>query len=78
MGAPKKQYSLSELQGTLTELLDQLGRGEEIVVTNNNLPIAKIVPLPPTAPGKRALGDVSGIWLFPKFHQTPDEFDDYL
>ena len=78
MGAPKKQYALSELQDTLVDWLNQVSQGEEIVVTNNNFPIAKIVPLPPTAPRKRALGDVQDIWLSPDFHQTPKEFNEYL
>ena len=78
MGALKKQYDLSELQETLADLLDQVSRGEEIVVMNNNLPFAKIVPLAPVVSIKRALGDVPGIWISPEFHQTPEEFSDYL
>ena len=78
MGVPVKQYNLSELQEILTDLLYRVNQGEEILLTKNNLPVAKIVPLAPAAPRKRALGDVPGIWLSPDFHQTPEEFNDYL
>ncbi|MBV9225666.1 MAG: type II toxin-antitoxin system prevent-host-death family antitoxin [Acidobacteriaceae bacterium] len=78
MRALKNQYSLSELQEALPDLLNQVSHGGEITVTDNNIPIAKIVPLPPAVPRKRALGDVPGIWFSPDFHQTPEEFNDYL
>ncbi len=78
MGAPLKQYNLSELQETLSDLLHRMNQGEEVVLINNNLPVAKIVPIPSVMPRKRALGDVPGSWLSPNFHQTPEEFDEYL
>jgi prevent-host-death family protein len=78
MGTPAKQYSLSELQETLSDFLQDVSQGREVVLTSNNLPVAQIVPLPPTTPRRRALGDVPGIWLSPNFHQTPEEFNEYL
>lgn len=78
MGAIPKQYNISELQETLSDLLHRVNQGEEVVLTHNSLPVAKIVPIPSVMPRERALGDVPGIWLPPNFHQTPEEFDEYL
>jgi len=46
--------SLKEAQAKLTELIHKLKPGDEVVITENNQPVAKLVPpLPQPKPGLR-------------------------
>ncbi|MDP9122423.1 MAG: type II toxin-antitoxin system prevent-host-death family antitoxin [Acidobacteriota bacterium] len=41
---------VTELKASLSEVLSRVKSGEEILVTEHGMPIAKIVPLPPEVP----------------------------
>ncbi len=44
-----KSVSVASLKGNLSAYLDQVKKGEEIVVTSHRHPIARVVPLEATA-----------------------------
>lgn len=51
--------TIEEAQAKLSELIDQAGAGEEVVITRNNEPVAKIVPTK-TRQKPRQLGTLQG------------------
>lgn len=51
--------SIEEAQAKLPELIDSLGAGEELVITRNELPIARLVGPAPVV-GKRVFGSGRG------------------
>lgn len=53
------RVGMHEAKTNLSKLVDQALGGEEVTITRNGMPVAKIVPLEPRTP---SLNDVRGIW----------------
>jgi antitoxin (DNA-binding transcriptional repressor) of toxin-antitoxin stability system len=53
--------TLEEAQAKLIEVIGSLGLGEEIVITQNQLPVAKLVGQRPTEPKPRVPGNCKGM-----------------
>lgn len=45
----KKQAAVAELKAHLSRILRRVKAGEEIVITERNVPVARIVPVPASA-----------------------------
>jgi antitoxin (DNA-binding transcriptional repressor) of toxin-antitoxin stability system len=72
--------TVEETQARLKELIGQLAPGEEIVITENQQPVARLVgERPPRAlrpaPG---LGKGSILFMSPDFDEPLEEFKEYL
>jgi prevent-host-death family protein len=62
-----------EAKTQLSRLLEQVERGEEVVVARSGRPIARLVPYR-TSGGPRRLGLLGGkIWVAPDFDDYDDE-----
>jgi prevent-host-death family protein len=70
--------SIQEAQASLVELIHGLTSGGEVVITENNLPVARIVPA--LQPKERKLGAMSGtvLYMAPDFDAPLDDFRDYM
>lgn len=69
------QLDISLAKSNLSQLLDLAIKGEEIVITQDNQPIAKISPI------KRLLkrGSAKGkIWLSEDFDEPIADFQEYM
>jgi len=72
--------TVEEAQARLKELIDNLGPGEEIVITANQQPVAKLIgerttQSPRPAPG---LGKGSILYMAPDFDEPLEEFQEYM
>ncbi len=70
--------SLQEAQAKLSELIHALAPGEELVITENEAPIARLVAsLPPQA--ARKLGTLHGtvLYMAPDFDAPLEDFKEY-
>ena len=72
--------TIEEAQATLKELIDKLAPGEELVITDNQQPVAKVVGTRPArsprpAPG---LGKGSILYMAPDFVEPMEEFKEYI
>jgi prevent-host-death family protein len=69
--------SLEQAQAKLPELIHRLGPGDEVVVTENDRPVARIVSSAPQVT-TRKLGSMAGTVLFmaDDFDAPLDEFND--
>jgi antitoxin (DNA-binding transcriptional repressor) of toxin-antitoxin stability system len=72
--------SVEEAQAHLRELIGKLAPGDELIITDNQQPVAKLIaergPLPPRpAPG---LGKGSILYMAPDFDEPLDEFKEYV
>jgi prevent-host-death family protein len=69
---------LAEAQANLPQLLHGLVRGEELIVTENGLPLARIVG--ETAKEERKLGTLKGtvLYMAPDFDAPLDDFKEYM
>lgn len=63
--------TLDEAQANLRELVGRLGPGDELVITENHLPVAKLVA---AALPRRKLGTLRGsvLYMAPDFDATMD------
>jgi hypothetical protein len=83
-----KTYTLDqETPPWLAELVDAALSGEEVMLTDQVRPVARIVPLAPQreregngpdqAVGPKA-GCLKGFWMSPDFDEPLEEFRDYM
>lgn len=72
--------SLEEAQARLKELIDQLAPGEEVVITENQQPVAKLVSERPARQPRPAagLGKGSILYMAPDFDEPMEEFEEYM
>ena len=69
------KLDISQAKSHLSKLLDLAIQGEEIVITQNNNPIAKISPI--KRPLKR--GSAKGkVWMSDDFDQPLEDFMEYM
>lgn len=72
--------TIQQAQSTLTELIHRLSLGDEVVITENDRPVARLVPTP-EAPRKpdRKLGTMKGsvLYMAPDFDAPLEDFKEY-
>jgi prevent-host-death family protein len=65
---------MHEAKTNLSKLVERVENGEEIVITRNGQPAAKLVPAPKKRPISEALGSMKGeIWMADDFDELPDD-----
>ncbi|MDQ3632449.1 MAG: type II toxin-antitoxin system prevent-host-death family antitoxin [Actinomycetota bacterium] len=65
-----KSVGVHEAKTHLSRLIEEVERGEEIVITRRGTEVARLVPR--RAPAMRQFGRDEGVW------SIPDDFDDPL
>jgi antitoxin (DNA-binding transcriptional repressor) of toxin-antitoxin stability system len=73
--------TLEEAQEKLPQLLENALPGEEIIVTRNNIAVARIQPTPEASAKKpRQPGSAKDklIYMAEDFDATPEDFADYM
>ena len=75
-----KTVAIEDQGDQLALLLEEVKRGEEVVVTDHNQPVARIVPIEMSAPRPRPrFGALKGkISMAPDFDLPLDDFRDYM
>jgi antitoxin (DNA-binding transcriptional repressor) of toxin-antitoxin stability system len=72
--------TIEEAQKTLTELIHRLTPGEELVITENDQPVARLVATPPPQRKPRQAGTLKGtvLYMAPDFDAPLDDFKEYM
>jgi antitoxin (DNA-binding transcriptional repressor) of toxin-antitoxin stability system len=72
--------TVDEAQATLKELIAKLAVGDEVVITENERPVAKLVATPDTQPKPRRPGTLKGtvLYMAPDFDAPLEEFKEYM
>ncbi|MPY89909.1 MAG: type II toxin-antitoxin system prevent-host-death family antitoxin [Luteitalea sp.] len=70
--------SIKEAEANLSELIHTLKPGDEVLIVENNQPVARLV-LPITARLPRQLGTLKGsvTYIAPDFDEPPGDFKEY-
>lgn len=70
--------SVAEAQAKLPELIRGVTRGEEVVILENDLPVARLIAAQ-TAPPQRKLGSLRGTvtYVAPDFDAPLEDFQEY-
>lgn len=78
MSASSVSVSVEEAQARLKELIDSLAPGEELILTENQKPVARLVGERPAKRPAPGLGKGSILYVAPDFDEIPDEFREYV
>jgi antitoxin (DNA-binding transcriptional repressor) of toxin-antitoxin stability system len=72
--------SLQDAQATLPELIHRLTPGDEIVITENDRPVARLVRVAAEPQQPRRLGTMRGtvLYMAPDFDAPLDDFREYM
>jgi antitoxin (DNA-binding transcriptional repressor) of toxin-antitoxin stability system len=76
-----RTITLQEAQSRLTEIIEKLLPGEEVVITRDDKPVATIRATPPVASRQpRRLGTLRGsvLYMAPDFDAIPEGFEEYV
>ena len=70
--------TLEEAQGRLRELIAKLAPGEEVIITEDQQPVAKLVAA--VQPIERRLGTLRGtvLYMAPDFDAPLEDFKEYM
>lgn len=73
------KFNIAEAKSRFSELVQKAMLGEEVVISKDNKPVVKLVPLDrPKRPRKPGSGKGQILKIAPDFDATPKEFEDYL
>ena len=72
------RISVQEAQATLPELIHQLTAGDEVIITDHDVTVARLVAVP--AARVPRLGSLRGtvIYMAPDFDAPLDDFAEYM
>lgn len=72
--------SIQEAQTRLSELIRQISPGEEVVITEGDRPVARLIPTPPPARRPPRLGTLRGtvLHMAADFDEPLDDFREYM
>lgn len=73
--------TIQEAQATLPDLIHRLAAGDEVLITEDDQPVAKLVSTPPAVPRKvRQLGTMAGtvLYMAPDFDAPLEDFAEYM
>ncbi|AKV69957.1 MAG: type II toxin-antitoxin system Phd/YefM family antitoxin, partial [Microcystis sp.] len=72
------QIDINQAQTQLESLLQSALKGDEIIITQNDQPVLKLVRLTPP-PKRRQSGSAKGlIWMSPDFDEPLEDFSEYM
>lgn len=75
---PSTAVDLKQAQSRLQELVDQAARGEEVILTHEGEPVAKIIPMARRV-SRRRFGSARGlIHMRADFDEVLEDFREYM
>jgi antitoxin (DNA-binding transcriptional repressor) of toxin-antitoxin stability system len=72
--------TLQEAQSRLSDLIHNLAPGEEVVITENDQPLARLTLAAPRERKPRQLGTLKGtvLYMAPDFDEPLEDFKEYM
>ncbi|HEV7284528.1 MAG TPA: type II toxin-antitoxin system prevent-host-death family antitoxin [Kaistia sp.] len=74
-GAAVKQVSIYEAKTHLSSLIDQAARGDEVVITRNGVPVAKLVGTARSGEPRRPAHAMGVTFIAPDFDEPDEDID---
>lgn len=66
-----------EAKTKLSEIVERVRQGEELILMNRGVAVARVVPLKTSGRKPRMLGFAKDIKILPGFDEIPDGFEEY-
>lgn len=72
--------TLEEAQAQLPKLIDELNPGEEIIITRDDRPVARLIAMAKPRKEPRQLGTMKGsvLYMAPDFDAPLEDFKEYM
>lgn len=72
--------TIQEAQASLIDLIHRLTPGEEVLITENDRPVARLIPTSPEPAAERQLGKMAGtvLYMAPDFDAPLEDFKEYI
>jgi prevent-host-death family protein len=72
----ERYVNIAEAKARLSELVEKVASGDEILIARDHKPVARLVPVGRV--GARKPGSAKGqVWIAPDFDEIPPDFSDY-
>ncbi len=74
------KFNIAEAKTHFSKLVQKAMLGEEVIISKDNKPVLKLVPLDVPTRGSRKPGSGKGqiLYIAPDFDATPEAFKDYV
>jgi PIN domain nuclease of toxin-antitoxin system/antitoxin (DNA-binding transcriptional repressor) of toxin-antitoxin stability system len=73
------QITIQEAESHIADVFEDVLRGEEIILTDHDKPVVKVIPYTSGNEPRGLIGSAKGkIWMADDFDETPEEFEEYL
>lgn len=73
------QFNIAEAKSHFSELVQKALLGEEVVISRDNKPLLKLVPVAGVKKARRpGTGKGKILYVSPDFDETPPEFAEYV
>lgn len=73
-----QQVDITEAKTQIESLFQSALNGEEVIITQNNQPILKLMQLRPTTKVRQRGSAKGQIWMSPDFDEPLEDFQDYM
>ncbi|HVS39660.1 MAG TPA: type II toxin-antitoxin system prevent-host-death family antitoxin [Gemmataceae bacterium] len=74
-----RRITIQEAQAQLSALIHRLKPEEELVITEDGKPVAKLIGVDPNQQWPSKAGSAKGkIWMAPDFDEPLEEFKEYM
>ena len=72
------QLDITQAKADISKVLDLAIQGEEIVITQDNKPVAKISPIPPVLRSLKRGSAKGKVWMSDDFDEPLEDFKEYM
>jgi antitoxin (DNA-binding transcriptional repressor) of toxin-antitoxin stability system len=74
------QITIQEAESHISSVFSDVLSGEEILLTDHDMPVMKMTPIPQqNGTNRLKFGMLKGkIWISDDFNETPEEFAEYM
>ena len=74
------QMTVEQVTKEIASVLVDVRHGEETVITDHDVPFAKVIPVKPAPKKRRFAGSAIGVitYIADDFDETPPGFEEYL
>jgi prevent-host-death family protein len=74
------EIDVAEAKRDLDQLLERASRGEEVVITKEGRPLARLIaPISASTRQQRQFGSIDGeIWMSEDFDEPLNDFEEYM
>ena len=78
-GYTMSKFNIADAKTHFSKLVQKAMLGEEVIISKDNKPVLKLVPLDkPKRPRKPGSGKGQILYIAPDFDATPEAFKDYV